>query len=125
MYIRIRTYVLVNFLVGVEIFVEVTDILENETNPVAFSCQATGEPVPNITWYFDGVMINASNTSKYNVTSSINDTTIESFVTIMNAQSLDAGTYTCYTENIISNDSSSGILTVNGMCGIRMYVVLY
>ena len=52
------------------------------------------------------------------MTSSINDTMIESFVTIMNAQSLDAGTYTCYAENIISNDNSSGILTVNGMCGI-------
>ena len=93
-------------------------MLENETNPVTFSCQATGEPVPTITWYFDGVMINVSNTSKYNVTSSINDTMIESFITIMNAQSLDAGTYTCYAENNISNDSSSGILTVNGMYGI-------
>jgi len=91
-------------------------MLENETNPVTFSCQATGEPVPTIIWYFDGVMINVSKTSKYNVTSSINDTMVESFITIMNAQSLDVGTYTCYAENIIDSENSSGVLTVNGMC---------
>ena len=60
-------------------------------------------------------MINISSTSKYNVTSLINDIMVESFITIMNTQSLDAGTYTCYAENIIDSDSSSGILTVNGM----------
>ena len=49
------------------------------------------------------------------MTSLINDIMVESFITIMNTQSLDAGTYTCYAENIIDSDSSSGILTVNGM----------
>ena len=102
------------YLVQSEITSEVTDLLENETNPVTFSCQATGEPVPNITWYFNGVMINISDASKYNKTSLVNGTSIESLLTIINTQSSDVGTYTCQAENIIGNDSSSGILVVNG-----------
>ena len=117
----------VYYLVGAEIVVEIIDILENETNLVTFTCQATGEPVPTINWYFDGVMINISSTSKYNVTSLINDIMVESFITIMNTQSPDAGTYTCYAENIINSDSSSGILTVNGMyvCVVCSILALY
>ena len=63
-------------------------------------------------------MINVSNTSKYNVTSSINDTMVTSIITIMNTQSSDAGNYTCCVKNIIDIDCSSGILTVNGMLGV-------
>ena len=91
-------------------------MLENETNPVTFGCQATGEPVPTITWYFDSVMINVSNTSEYNVTSSINDTVITSIITIVNTQSSDAGIYTCEAINFLGNSRSSGILTINGQC---------
>ena len=89
-------------------------MLENETIPVTFSCQATGEPVPTIIWYFDGVMINVSNTSKYNVTSSTNDTMIANIITIMNTQSSDAGIYTCEAENSLGTSRSFGILTING-----------
>ena len=89
-------------------------MLENETNPVTFGCQATGEPVPTIIWYFDGVMINVSNKSKYNVTSSIDDTLITSIITNMNTQSSDAGIYTCKAENFVGTSRSSGILTING-----------
>ena len=89
-------------------------MLENETNPVTFSCQAIGEPVPTITWYFDGVMINVSNTSEYNLTSSINGTMITSIITIMNTQSSDAGMYTCEAENFLGTSRSSGVLTING-----------
>ena len=60
-------------------------------------------------------MINVSNASKYNVTSSIHGNVITTIITIMNTQSIDAGTYTCFAENTIDSDSSSGILTVNGM----------
>ena len=89
-------------------------MLENETNPITFNCQAIGEPVPTISWYFNGVMVNISDTSKYNVSSSINETSVESFLTIMNAQSSDVGTYTCQAANIFGIDRSYGILTVNG-----------
>ena len=59
-------------------------------------------------------MINVSDTNKYNISNSVNGTVVMSSFTILNAQSFDVGRYTCYAENIIGNDTSSGILTVNG-----------
>ena len=91
-----------------------TDLLENETNPITFTCQATGEPLPTISWYFNGVMINALNTSDYNISNTVSGVVVESLLTIFNAQSSDVGTYTCHAENVIGSDSSSGILTLNG-----------
>ena len=79
-----------------------------------FSCQATGEPVPSLSWYFKGVMLNVSNASKYNVSNTLRETTVTSLLTITNANSFDVGTYTCQAENIIGIDQSSGVLTVNG-----------
>ena len=99
-------------------------MLENETNPITFSCQAAGEPVPSISWYFNGVMINESDASEYNVSDSLNGIVVASSLTITNAQSADVGTYTCHAENIIGIDRSSGILTVNGkdICSPCEYV---
>ena len=99
-------------LVQAEISDELTDVLENETNPVTLSCQAIGEPVPTIIWYFDGTMINISDTS-YD-SSSINGTEVTSLFTILNVQSSNAGVYTCEAENFLGTDRSSGILTING-----------
>ena len=39
---------------------DVAVFLESEINTVTFSCQATGEPVPNISWGFGSIMINTS-----------------------------------------------------------------
>ena len=73
-----------------------------------------GEPVPTISWNFDGAMINISDTSKYSVSNSTNGTEVTSSITILNTQSSNAGMYTCEAENFISTNRSSGILTVNG-----------
>ena len=86
-------------------------MLENETNPVIFSCQAVGDPVPTINWYN---MVNVSDFTKYNVLVSINGLEITSSLTIMNTQSVDAGTYTCEAANFIGTVRNSGILTING-----------
>ena len=87
---------------------------ENETNSVSFLCEAIGEPVPNISWYFNGVMINVSDTSKYKIEPrSINTTTTET-LTVNNVTSFDVGTYICNATNIIATDTSIGVLTVNG-----------
>jgi len=59
-------------------------------------------------------MINVSDTSKYNISSSVNGTVVMSSLTITNTQSFDVGAYTCQAENTIGIDRSSGILTVNG-----------
>ena len=122
---------LIIYVVQAEITNELNDLLENETNPILFSCQATGEPVPTISWYFNGVMINVSDSSKYNVSSLANGTVFISSLIIFNALSPDVGTYTCNAENIIGFDRSSGILTVNGKCNIclsmfiHLFVYLY
>ena len=73
-----------------------------------------GEPVPDINWYFNDVMINASdNSSKYMIVSrSLNITTTENTLTVYNVTSSDVGTYTCNSSNIIGSITSSGILTV-------------
>ena len=103
------------YVVPAEIINNVADFLRNETNPVTFSCQATGEPIPIIIWYFNGIMINTStNTSKFNISNSINGSVITSVFTILNTQSSDVGTYTCYAENDFGDDQNSGVLTING-----------
>ena len=86
----------------------------NEGDTAYFTCQATGEPVPIITWYFSGTSVNEPNTMKYRISMmSLNTTTVRNLLTIMNVQSSDVGTYTCNATNIVSSDTSSGVLTVN------------
>ena len=89
---------------------EVRDQTENAT----FLCQAVGEPVPDISWYFNGVIINVSdNSSKYMTMSrSLNITTTENTLTVYNVTSSDVGTYACNSSNIIGSTTSSEILTV-------------
>ena len=88
---------------------------QDEGDMVFFICQATGAPVPIISWYFNGGSVNKSNTMKYTISMmSLNTTTINNTLTIMNVQSSDVGTYTCNATNVISSDTSSGVLTVNG-----------
>ena len=85
-----------------------------------------GEPVPNISWYFNGVVINVSdNSSKYMIMSrSLNITTTENTLTVYNVTSSDAGTYTCNSSNIIGSVTSSGILTVTSKFFQYFYVAV-
>ena len=93
----------------------VTDMLENETLPSIFTCRSIGQPIPTISWYFNDIVINVSNASKYNISTSVNETVVTSVLKIVSAESSDVGTYTCFAENTFGNDQSSGVLTVNGM----------
>ena len=94
---------------------EVMDQTQNETDTASFTCQATGEPVPTISWYFNDIPVVVTNTTKYTVSvTSLNVTTNSSVLTIMSIQSSDVGTYTCNATNVVSSDTSSGVLTVNG-----------
>ena len=89
-------------------------------------CQATGVPVPYIQWYFNAVMINLSNSSKYNSSlMALNETIIESTLFIINAESSDVGTYTCEAGNIIGTDQSSAVLTVNSECLLKYTYIVY
>ena len=90
--------------------------VRNQNENVTFLCQVVGEPAPDISWYFNGVMINISdNSSKYIIMSrSLNITTTENILTVYNVTSSDVGTYTCNSSNFIESVTSSGILTVTG-----------
>ena len=92
------------------------DQVKNTGDMASFICQATGNPVPYISWYFSNVLItNETNVDKYNVTqSALNTTTISSTLTIYSLESSDVGTYRCNATNVISTITSSGVLTVNG-----------
>ena len=111
-------YALLNMfcLVAAIISPEVLDQRQHEGDNASFSCQATGEPVPTISWYFNGIPIsNDTDVDKYDISErSVNSITINSILTIMSVQSSDVGTYTCNATNVVSSDTSSGVLTVNG-----------
>ena len=86
---------------------------QNEGDAASFTCQATGGPVPTISWYYNGALL--VNETEYMITEmSLNTTTISNTLTIMSVESSDVGTYTCNATNIVSSDTSSGVLTVNG-----------
>ena len=92
---------------------DVNDLTDEERNIANFTCQAIGEPVPFISWYFNGVMMDVSDTNKYRIESrSINTTTTENTLTVYNVTSFDVGTYTCNATNIIGNNYSHGEVTV-------------
>ena len=90
--------------------------MHNEGDTANFICQATGEPVPIISWYLNNAPLSNDtivNKCK-NLEMEMNTTTISCTLTIMNVQSSDVGTYTCNATNVVSTDTSSGVLTVNG-----------
>ena len=103
-------------LVTPDISPEVMDEVQDEGGTDSFTCQATGEPVPTISWYFNGTSVNNdTDVDKYDIIDmEVNTTTISSTLTIMSVESSDVGTYTCNATNVVSSDTSSGVLTVNG-----------
>ena len=130
MYLYIYIYIYI-YIVHPEIVTEVIDFVTNETYPATFTCQASGEPAPNISWYFNGVVMDVSDTSKYRIEPRpINTTTTENTLTVYNVTSSDVGTYTCNATNTIGSDVSGdvqtdGILTVNGNIIYTIFVNHY
>ena len=104
------------FVVTPSIPILINNEIRNQSQNVTFLCQAVGEPVPDINWYFNGVIVNVSdNSSKYMIMSrSLNITATENTLTVYNVISSDVGTYTCNATNVVGNDSTSGHLQVNG-----------
>ena len=84
-----------------------------------------GEPVPDISWYFNDVMINVSdNSSKYMIVSrSLNITTTENMLIVYNVTSSDVGRYTCNATNVIGSVTDFGILSITSM--LRYYLAIH
>ena len=118
-------FILIVSLVNSSIGSSINNEISNQAENVTFLCQAMGEPVPDIRWYFNGVMINVSdNSSKYMiVSSSLNITTTENTLTVYNVTSSDVGTYTCNSSNFIGSVTSSGILTVTSKLCTFKYIL--
>ena len=93
---------------------EVMDQTRNESDTAFFSCLATSEPVSIINWYFNDVPVYVTDTVKYEVLPTMLPTSIHSVLRITNVQSSDVGTYTCNATNVVSSNTSSGVLTING-----------
>ena len=103
------TNVDVCFTVAPAVLSEIVDSTDEGRDVANFTCEATGEPIPDISWYFNGVMIDMSDTNKYRIESrSINTTTTENTLTVYNVTSYDVGTYTCNATNIIGTANSHG-----------------
>ena len=97
------------FTVAPEILSEIVDSTDEGSDLATFTCQATGKPVPTISWYFNDVMINESDANKYMIIStSLNTTTTENTLTVYNVTSSDVGTYTCNATNTIGSNISDG-----------------
>ena len=90
------------------------DQMENEGDTASFICQADGEPLPTISWYFNGAPLNERDTVKYMISERQMLNFSTEILTIMSVQSSDVGTYTCNAMSVLSSDTSSGVLTING-----------
>ena len=94
------------------------DETENESIIASYLCQADGEPLPTIIWYFNGDPLGPANSTKYIFINRPLTTIVISALNIWNLEASDAGTYTCNATNVVSTDTSSGVLTVNGECAV-------
>ena len=101
------------YCILLDISPEVANQTINEEDTALFTCQATGTPIPNISWYFNGVPVDETNTMKYMISEMLLNTIAKrSTLTVMNVEPSDIGTYTCEAANFASIDTSSGVLTV-------------
>jgi len=87
----------------------------NAGSTALFTCQATGTPIPSISWYFNGILVDELNIMKYIISeTSLNSIVKRSTLTINNVELSEMGSYTCNATNLVSSDLSTAVLTVNG-----------
>ena len=71
---------------------------------MTLSCNATGNPVPTISWNRDGSPVNKDGRISFS-----NE---KKQLTIMNVSRIDSGEYRCVAENRVGNDTSNATLNV-------------
>ena len=96
----------------------------NETDPVTFTCSATGIPPPEITWMRNGVILNESVDSRISLsdpetvpTGGGNIISVSHTLNISTTRDNDSGPYTCVASNgnaVTPNVTQDFRLFVNG-----------
>ena len=97
------------------ILVELVNTTAIEGNNVIFKCQTTYSVDTTVTWKYNGSDIDVSNISKYRVVETvISENIYESSLVVMSVTLSDVGLYTCLSENEAGNDTSNGVIRVQG-----------
>ena len=84
-------------------------------NSITFVCVAYGNPNPSISWNRgDTILSNDSRVTIYEeLMTEIGVTFVQSILALCTAEEADAGQYSCFAANILGNDTTSFVLTVN------------
>ena len=97
------------------------DHMHIKRDTIHFKCQATGDPIPTVHWYFNEAVVNKSN--KYHISNKLmNHTSTRSTLTVKNVESSDVGIYTCHATNGVSTALSHGVLSINGKLHVTSYI---
>lgn len=86
----------------------------NLSMPITFTCHASGEPLPNITWHFNNTELVFPHTNYEMNLTVVNSTTVFSSLTVQSVTSSDFGLYMCLASNDAGNSNVTGVLTTNG-----------
>ena len=81
---------------------------------VTFLCNATARPRPEITWWRMGSQLTEQTNGTEISTSTSGEREIVSNLTIIMADSSDAGGYICMATNVAGQDTAAAELTVHG-----------
>ena len=77
---------------------------------VSVLCTVRGKPQPTITWYKDSVLINSLTYPDIQITTTaVDNTTLQSEITITLITNTDEGIYTCSGSNIFPNGTVTTI----------------
>ena len=100
-----------------QILLDIIDLTDERRDVANFTCQAFGDPAPDINWFFNGAILNVSDISKYRIESRLlNTTTAESTLAVYNITFSDVGIYACNATNTIGSDFQPGkIKTVDSI----------
>jgi len=90
------------------------NVTKNETQSVTFQCTVDGKPLTNVTWLFNNVTIDTSDSVKYNVSGPSSANSSNASLTLNNLVRGQEGFYHCKAENSLgSAQSKLAYLTVN------------
>ena len=86
------------------------DVTVTEGGNALFSCNASGNPAPTISWTKEGSLLSANGDSRISFGADNNT------LTIVNVSTADSGKYRCVASNGVENDTTSNAATLNVEC---------